>query len=354
MDFITDHSGRHVLNIERTLRTIPDFVKTASIDPADTQGLAIQQFALPGKREFPIDNPAHVFLSYAYCKSAGIEDAALLGTLKVAATKFGIAQEIVAIDEDFATLEKKAAAADPQFAVWIDFGPGDAKAESPFVKAGGVKGFYPMHTHDELTASAIQLANERTRIPLDCFVDGCRSLMKRASELNVARRMMPRIVDDYGTRRLPNFDFLTQQAANRARETGDEIYNEIAKTACANPESIPADDFIGLWKQADDQNGVAYTKTVWDPYRLFNSGITEEDYQAGLEKWALVGNAPVPREAIAQLDPEKATRFFSKAAAQKVTALIKGAATATGTEVSRLLLELDEVSQNRLLKLLTG
>ncbi len=355
MDFITDQSGRHLLRLSTTLQTVPEFVKSASVLAEDVAALGAHQFARPSRREFPIDTPGHVFLSYGYCKSAGIEDADLLQTLRQAAGKFGLAQELETIDATFAGLEKQASGPEPLFAVYLDLGAAQPEAEHPLLKSGGVQGFYPINSEEEVKASAFKLVHDREKLPLECFVDGCRSLVKRAGDLNISRRMLPRLVDDYGTPRVVDFDLLEQQAQARERATGDTLYGEIVKSAQVNAERQPMSAYLGLWKQADDQNGVVYSKSTWDPYRLFNSGITQAAYDQELEKWATVNSVPVPCAALARLSLTKLAKFFPQKLTEALSDLVKKAAVDQGTEVSHLIeTQLDADSRTTLLRLLAA
>lgn len=347
MDFISDASGRYLARL-LTLTEPPDFVKASSILPEDVAGLHSHQFADAGKREFPIDTPGHVWASYGFCLSADVDRPDLLGRIKSAAEKFGIAKEIETIDVAFAGLEKQAAAPEvKQYAVHIDLGAEGRNGKT------GVQGFYPISTEDEVVKSASVLVEHRGKIPLECFAEGARSILKRANDLGVAFRRLPQAVVTYGTVRLPDFDFLKYAADQRVKITNDNIYREIVATAEHGVEGKNWEDFVEMWKQADDLNGVLYTKSVWDPYRIFNTGVPEEHAEAELEKWASIAGAAVPVDEIAKFPVKNASKFFPRDIAAKVIELVKQAANAPGSVVTELAEQLDESIQRQFLKLLT-
>ena len=69
MDFIKDQSGRHLLHIAQMI-DIPDYVKQANVVADEINSLPITCFADQVNKEFPLNTPAHTFLSYSYAKSA--------------------------------------------------------------------------------------------------------------------------------------------------------------------------------------------------------------------------------------------------------------------------------------------
>src|SRR5882672_12914120 len=99
MDFITDQSCRYLALLHDSLADVPDYVKTASVDPADIATLNRNQFADPAAREFPIDEPGHVFLSYGYLKAAKVQRPDLEATVKRAAALLGVEKDLETIDK---------------------------------------------------------------------------------------------------------------------------------------------------------------------------------------------------------------------------------------------------------------
>jgi len=73
MDYLVDQSGKHLLRLEK-LTTVPDYVKSATVDAESVSGIGEHLFANPVRREFPCDTPGHTYLSHAYCLSAKAGD----------------------------------------------------------------------------------------------------------------------------------------------------------------------------------------------------------------------------------------------------------------------------------------
>jgi hypothetical protein len=351
MDFINDQSGRHLLRLD-TLVTVPDFVKSASLDLDEIAALTDHQFADPVRREFPIHTPGHAYLSYGYYKSAGIKDSSIFSRLKGAARLHQIEDHVAKLEEAFGNAVKAASQPERMYAVQIDFGPANPESEHPMVKQGGVQGFYPMRTAHELETSAQKLANDRLRIPMETFVDGCRNLVKRAQVLRVPVNLIPRSILMYGEDRLPDLAHVKFAAEKRTRQTNDPIYQQIAEVAEAEPDR-PVEDFIGLWKQADDQNLIQWGRHMEDPWQIFNSGPLKQAYHAQLNRFTLLADQPVPVDAIARIPEARVQRHFLKDAAAKVLEVIKKAATLDGPDMTNALSELDHKQQISLLKLVT-
>lgn len=323
MDFLTDRSGRHLVRLE-TVMTVPDFVKNATVDAESVAGLGDHIFADPVRREFPLDNAGHTFLSYAYCKSASVSNTLLLDRIKKAAQRHGITSELQSIDAAFDGLQKQAATS-IAFAVQIDFGAGDPNSDHPHIKSGGVKGFYPINSTEEIENSSRQIANDRSRIPLPVFVEGCQAIVKAASEFHMSDHQLPKVVLQYGLERMPNHEYVEHEAELRRKLTGDDIYGEIAKSAAENAENRPMSDYVALWAEADNQHGLDYTRSVVDPWFIFNSGPVKSTYDTQINQWLLIQNVAVPRAALARLPEEEVRKRFNKEASEKVLAAVKSA-----------------------------
>lgn len=348
MDFISDSSGRHVLRLS-TLLTPPDYVKNASILAEDVATLSNGAFAVPHKREFPIDDPGHVWLSYGYCKSANIRDTALLEKLCAAGDFFGIAADLKALDDAFAQLTKKASH-ERQFAIHIDFGDPDPASQVAMRKSGGVHGFYPIGTAFEVESSAIKLANEQARIPLELFAEGCRNLVKAAADHGVALSYLPKRILEYGVERIPAPEVITQFAEMRKAATGDDIYEQIAQAAIANVDGQGSHEWAELWINADRQNGYKAAKHEPDPFLLFNSGPTMAEVDRQIESFVDIHGAPVPVTKVASVREEAVRKWFPKAAAERLIALVKQAATATGSELTAAFSDIEPAVANTFVK----
>lgn len=327
----------------------PDYVKAASILPEDVANLPDGAFAIPHRREFPVDTAGHVWLSYGYCKSANIADAGLLAKLQKAAALFNIAEDLQAIDTAFSQLVKQASHT-KAFAVQIDFGDPDPAATVPMRKSGGVHGFYPINSAFEVENSAVKLANDQPRIPLEVFAEGCRNLVKAARALGINAASLPKRILDYGIERVPVPDVLTHFAEMRKAATQDDIYLQIAQAAIHGDESRASHEWAELWLNADRQNGIKQARTEPDPFLIFNSGPTVEEMERQIESWVDIAGAPVPVTKIASIREESVRKWFAKDAADKLMALIKQAANATGSELTLAFQSVDKALAGAFLK----
>lgn len=348
MDFINDQSGRHILRLSNVLDA-PPYVKEASVMSEDVEALPNGAFAVSHKREFPIDTAGHVWLSYGYCKSAGVTDVALLGKLTQAGELFNITADLQAIDAAFAELTKSASH-ERAFAVQIDFGDPDPSADVAMRKSGGIHGFYPINTQFEVESSAVKLANDQSRIPLEVYAEGCRNLVKAATDLKMNLGFLPKRITDYGVERVAAPQVVTHAAEMRKAATGDDIYEQIAQSAIENTDGKSSHDYAELWINADRQNGYKQARTELDPFILFNSGPTVDELERQIEAWVDIGGAPVPVTKVASVREDAVRKWFPKEAADKFIALIKQAASATGSELTAGFSELDAALQAAFVK----
>jgi hypothetical protein len=356
MDFITDQSGRHLIRIGSML-ALPDYVKEASLDDESAKTWGDGAFAWPARREFPCHTPGHAYWSHAYIKSAGINDPVLKQCVARAVELFGIEADVAAFDAAFDSHTKQAAAPAPRCAIELNFGDGSqvktAAESSTTLK--GVHGFYPINTADEVELSAEQLAKDASRLPLLLVVDGCENLVKAAKTHAVPENRLPSFVLAYGRDRLPDPEFLTSQAEKRATETNDGLYRELAVTAIENPEGLPAKAYAELWHTADLQNGVKYSSTNLDAFRIFKTGIHQETQEAEFAKWCMVNATAVPAEAIQRIPENRIRALLPKQAAETLLEVIKEARQmpelARGERLSARLGQMSQAIQKTALRL---
>lgn len=329
-----------------SLIEVPNYVKSAAVDAEGLATVPDHLFADEARREFPIDTAGHTYLSHAYCLSAGAGDKYIRASIKQAMTRFPeIAADVRALEEKITSAEMgedKSGA----YAVYVDFG-----GTPDGVKTAGVKGFYPVNTPDQILESAQKLGNDFHNIPRALFVEGCQAICKAASAQGIETRL-PRAVVQYGIEREPDFEFVKQQAANRAERTGDQVYIEIA----ASMEQDPADvnKWAELWSDADSQHGIKYAKHTLDPYLILHSGTPKAVVERELDQWALVKGAAVPVAALKALKEASVQAVLPEAEAEKVTTLLKSAAVSSGSTLTNALAELQAGTQTALLKLVTS
>ena len=350
MDFINDRSGRHLLRINALL-DVPDYVKTASVDADGVASLPAHLFVDEAHREFPVDTDGHAYLSQAYCLSAGIKDKFILDGVKQASARFPqVAADIAKLEAKLdESIKSGSTQIQPQFAVYVDFGPGVPDSEIEHVKSGGVRGFYPINDAFEVTESAVKLGNDAHRLPKELFVEGCQALYKAASNFG-CKSQLPKTINEYGLERLPDYEFVKQQAEARKSLTGDDVYLELAASAEEDADHS-SNQWAELWMQADTQHGVKYAKHTLDPYQIFHSGIPVEAFDRELDKWTLVKGAAVPVAALKAISEDSLNAAMTKSAADAVRAAIAKSAAVSGAVLANELSALDPAVQRALLKL---
>lgn len=348
MDYITDRSNRHLLHINNLIQA-PAYVKQASVDADEAAKLPAHVFADTARREFPLDSAGHTYLSYAYCKSAGVTDAAILAKIKSATARFPeLAADLDEFDRAFAASVKRAGS-EPRHAIYVDFGTAKSASTNPMEKLGGVHGFYPINNPVEISDAATKMANESHKLPLSLFVQGCKALVKAASEHPLNSRL-PAMVERYGVERLPDLEFVKQQAVHRQRLTGDNVYLEIAESIGQDPDRAQA-DWAELWIDADAHNGVKYAKSALDPYVILNSGIAKAAFDREVNKWTLVHGATVPVDALTAISEDSLTANFPAKEAAAVRATLAKSASLSGPDLAAELQALPAPVQQTLLKL---
>lgn len=343
MDFIKDQSGRHLVQLSRLL-DVPDFVKSAGVDLDETSTFQPHEFADPVNREFPLVTPGQVYLGLAYVKLAGIANPLLVTRLKRAATLHKIESDIAKLDEAIGGCQTKQASA-PEFAVTIDF-----EGAPEHMKVAGTKSFYPIHTPEAIETSARQICDDRRRMPLGLFVEGCQAIVKAARAHNLPTRLIPSAVWEYGDDYFVDYDHVSFQAEKRAATTQDDIYLEIAKSAAEDLDT-PVGNWIDAWREADRQHGIEGRPGVKDAYLIFYSGVDKQAFDQKMSDWVVVGGAAVPKQALAAVPVTALQKTFPAAVATDLTDLVKRANSDTGTMLQETCQSLPAPIQKTLLSL---
>ncbi len=341
MDFITDQSCRYLAKLHGSLADVPDYVKVASVDPADTAALNRNQFADPANREFPIDEAGHVFLSYGYLKAAGISRPDVETKILRAAELLGITADLARVGEVEFNV-KSASAPEAEYAVSIDF--------TGHTKQAGVQHFYPVNSRQEVIDSSVQLCNDRSKFPIEVFVEGCKNIVKAASVHGCADREIPAVVREYGAERFVDYDHVQFQAARRTELTGDEIYAEISKSAAEDLDRS-VDEYIELWRRADRQNGVDGKPGVKEAHLVFYSGTDKAAFDKAAEDWIVLGGAAVPKQALAKVPDQDLKKLFPADLAGQLTSLVKRAKSESSNMLHETCKSLAPAVQQSMLKL---
>ena len=341
MDFVTDQSCRHINRLNQLApEGVPAYVKSASLDPEDTAKLADHQFADPDNREFPIDEPGHVYLSYAYLKSAGISKPATLRKVKAAAKLLKLDHDLEHLDELFgAAQNKSASAATPAAAIVLS-------------KDDKTQYFFPIDTPTSVEDSIQKVACERHRLPLPLWVDACRNIVKAADDLKMAPTQVPALIRRYGEPRIVDVEHVKFAAERRFRDTGDAVYEDLAASIDACQADEGWDKAAEAWFQADLQNDITYNRDVEDPYQIIFSGTTKAAANKYLDQFFLLAGTPVPVTELARLSKSALEKHLPKNEVTDLVELVKVASEKGGAYVEQVIASKNNSLQRALLALL--
>lgn len=352
MDFIRDRSGRCLFQVHN-LGVAPDYVKQSAVSEECVADLSPGQFADPDRRLFPLDTAGHVYLSHAYAKYAAVSDARVLRRIKKAADLLGIAGDLEKLDAALVTSQVKQASEAPKlrFAVQVDFGTGDATSKHILVKQGGMQGFYPLNSHEQVLSSARDIANQADLLPEKNLVLACREVVKAADDHGVPRKALPPQILTRGQHRAPDLEFLREQAEKRSATTNDPTYRELV--AAFEREGDPAgwDKWASLWEQADTLNGYAGNELSFNAWAIFNSGLPVAAVEKEAAAWLMVAQVPVPVSAVAGLSVTDIRSRLDKSTAEQVTAIKTAAVSGIVSDLQEKILQLPRAAQEWVVRL---
>jgi hypothetical protein len=343
MDYVKDNNPKYLKHIEDMLGNFPDYVKNAYDNNRSEQVKTLHQsaFANPAAREFPINTPEHTFLSYAYCKAAAIQDETLTGNIKQAAVRHGI--DLTNVDQ--ALFKKEASAADKakQFAVSIDTG------------AQGVKFYYPLHDDLAIEKSARDLAEDFDRIPLEAFRHGALNIVKAAKANGISIDTLPHRIRYTGAHREFNYKFASQAVRQRQKALGEDaaaIYGEIIKSASVDVEHV--NDYVNLFMELDEVNGIKYATEMLNPFEAFFSGHDIDEIEKTANAYVVVSEAPIPINEFTELAADKVEKDFAYEERELLRDVVKTAAHSGGVAASEKLVQFPDELQRKLLCSLAG
>ncbi len=352
MDYLNDSSVRYLHRLNNLL-TVPDYVKAASVSPEDHVKLANFCFADAANKEYPIHTKGATYLSHYYYQVTRQDNSQLAARIKQAAFKHGILADLEVLDNALKkeTPMNKAASTGPRYAVYVDFGSPDPKADKPWRRNGGIQGFYPCNNSTEIEDSSVKLANDFRKLPLPTFVEGSRNLIKAASETATDTAGLPRVIRFYGEERVPDFDRIEEFAEKRASATGNSVYRDIAAAAKAD-QGRPLDDYVQLWEEADTMLKVACSEGEPDAYRIFYSGMTKQAHLDILSSLVTIADVPVPLDAVRNINEQLPSRYFAKEAATRLVNVIKMSKALSGPDLGNLVQQtINEAEQKAFLNL---
>jgi hypothetical protein len=316
---------------------LPEYVKQASVDEEEIAKLPGHLFADTAAREFPLDNPGHVFLSYAYIKSSGVNKPEISRKVKRAATLFKLERDLETLDTLFGP-RKEASAREVETAITLD-------------ADGKLLQFYPVNTVMEVEDSIQKIGCEKHRLPLILWVEGCRGICKAAKTLGMADSQIPQSIRDYGTERVVDTEHVKWAAEQRVKLTGDGVYRDIAELI-ENGDEGDMQKYAEIFYQNDLQHDVRYGGGIEDPWQIIYSGTTKEAADRYLDEYFMLADTPVPVSEFAQLSKTALEKKFAKAQGNDLIELVKVASEKGGAWLEKEFASKDSALQRELLSLL--
>ena len=343
MDFVKDNNPKYLKHAESMLGNFPEYVKNAYDTNKSEQLVSLHRssFADQAAREFPIDTPENTFLSYAYCKAASVDSAALVQNIKQAAARHNVNLEEV--DAAFAVKEASNEEKAKNFAVTIDTGD------------NGVKFYYPLHNELAIEKSARELAEDFDRIPLEAFRHGALNLVKAAKAKNMPIDALPHRIRYTGAHREFNYKFASQAVRQRKKALGEDaaaIYGEIVKSASVDVEHV--NDYVNLFIEMDEMNGIKYAAEMLNPYEAFFSGHDIDEIEKTANAYVVVSEAPIPLEEFNKLAADKVEKDFAFEERELLRDVVKTASHVGGIAASEKLIQFPDELQRKLLCSLAG
>lgn len=246
MDFLKDKSKRTFLKISETY-TVPAYVADAPLITKEAaDALSPELFADSVAREFPINNKAATWMSYAYFKEAAADipesrACRILRTLKTAASAYNIQEDIAKMQ---AHTEKTAAYVKEATCAFVD-------------KVSGIQ-HYPIKTAADAKLAIDYFGRNRTKLAFDKRKITASFIRKKANELNVP---VTECVNKEAGYAIPNRDLLVTQLERRAALTksaaAKDILSEVSKLANSMDfDNDSLNELEGMLAAADEANNM--------------------------------------------------------------------------------------------------
>jgi len=333
MDFVKDNNPKHLDYVKDILGELPSYVKEASLHERSEAITKLNDsaFADTSNREFPVDTKENTYLSYAYAKSAGLDDSKILSKIAKAIKLHGITEDTYGVDSAMSEMTKKASSDDisDQFALSIDYG-GDT----------GVKYYYPVTDEYNITKSARELSEDFEKMPVEAFRHAAKNLIKaaRTNELDIAG--LPDRIKKNGIDREFNYEGAKVAAKQREEKLGQsagEVYFEIVKSAGVDSEN--AEDYANLFIDMDRINNIKYSSTLLNPFEAFFSGYDKEDILKVANTYVVVSEAPIPMSEFTKKARSVIEKNFVAEDRDNLLGIVKEAEENGGISASEKLLE---------------
>lgn len=344
MDFTKDQNPTALYEVGiKAGDSLPDYVKEASIlQEEDLASLHDCAFADSTNRLHPIHTKSATYMSAVYLAGEGKLDSKEFAAVKEAAALFDIEQDIDAAIALLPQSEKSAhELATEKYALSFEI------EEQDTWKA------YAINNEVEVTKAATDAVRDWNddHIPTDWFFHAARNIVKRASELNMARNDIPEKVWRFGEERLVDFDNVEYAIGERSRAGVEDVAEYAQALKQASDGAITVEQAVDTWMGLDAANNVSH-KRVTSPHEAFFSGAKVAYLQDLSEKNIFISDVMVPAVEFNKLasDNYKVVRMaFRKEAADNIINVLSEKDTA---KTSAKIANLESNQQKQLLSLL--
>jgi hypothetical protein len=344
MDFTKDQNPTALYEVGiKAGDSLPDYVKEASIlQEEDLASLYDCAFADSTNRLHPIHTKSATYMSAVYLAGEGKLDSKEFAAVKEAAALFDIEQDIDAAIALLPQSEKSAhELATEKYALSFEI------EEQDTWKA------YAINNEVEVTKAATDAVRDWNddHIPTDWFFHAARNIVKRASELNMARNDIPEKVWRFGEERLVDFDNVEYAIGERSRAGVEDVAEYAQALKQASDGAITVEQAVDTWMGLDAANNVSH-KRVTSPHEAFFSGAKVAYLQDLSEKNIFISDVMVPAVEFNKLasDNYKVVRMaFRKEAADNIINVLSEKDTA---KTSAKIANLESNQQKQLLSLL--
>lgn len=335
MDFLKDNNPKILEYVKETI-SVPEYVSIDGIN----KNANVKIWADNLNKEYPIDTPENIWLSYAYIKTANEKHSCyqeIVDTLELAAAANNIYHDVKQIDRELNQFEKHAHA--QEYALSID-------------DEGVITNYYPLNDVYEIEKSARALADDMHKMPIEFFHDACKEVVKAAKQKNVDTDYIPRKVYKHGVETEIDFKYAAIVADQRKDYVDDEevkeLYTEIVKWASKDPENIR--EYIDLFSKLDRSYNIKYSNVTPDPFSAFYSGSESEEINKIASTHVVIDSTVIPFEDIKDFDTSMFDIYCSEESSNKYKEIYeKSASTFDFTKNVSLL---DEQEQSEMLMIL--
>lgn len=312
MDFRNDNNTFGLTYVMQQLGDkVPSYVTEAT---PDLTKVASSAFADEQNREYPINTRENTWKSIAYFytqgkpKLASYKADTIEKSLQLASIVHGIKQDAQEIVKALQGAVKTA----------------NTKVEKTYAITRGNQGYLDISNIDAVVKSAKELDNSYLKLEPVLAKTAAVKIVEKAEELGIAtREFLPAFILDKGTERLFNYDYAVKVAAERAADTGCDLYLDLVESANHSYKTTGdnllkyASEFYKLDRAFGKDNYSDFG--VQDPCDIFFMGIEKKAADKFTEENVLFNDMFIPKaEFKSEKFKDTVQSYFSKKTASEI------------------------------------